>query len=110
MSSKIDRRTFLRAGLAGGAGLSLGLFSSRVSRLEAGDDALAIPRRSLGRTGHSVGIFSLGGQATLEKRSAVARDLSIAIINRALDLGVNYCDTAPLYGPSQDYYGEVMKT
>jgi aryl-alcohol dehydrogenase-like predicted oxidoreductase len=38
------------------------------------------------------------------------RERAVALIHRALDLGVNYCDTAPLYGPSQDYFGEVMKT
>jgi hypothetical protein len=38
------------------------------------------------------------------------RERAVALLHRALDLGVNYCDTAPLYGPSQDYFGEVMKT
>jgi predicted aldo/keto reductase-like oxidoreductase len=31
-----------------------------------------------------------------------------AVIHRALDLGVNYCDTAPAYAASQDYYGAAL--
>jgi hypothetical protein len=55
-------------------------------------------------------LFSLGGQATLEQEGT--HDESIAIINRAIDLGVNYIDTAAAYGRgiSQRYIGEVMAT
>jgi aryl-alcohol dehydrogenase-like predicted oxidoreductase len=31
-----------------------------------------------------------------------------AVIERALDCGVNYCDTAPAYSSSMDYYGAVL--
>jgi aryl-alcohol dehydrogenase-like predicted oxidoreductase len=69
-----------------------------------------MPTRPLGRTGHDVCLFSLGGQATVE--NAGRRDEAIAIVNGALDLGVNYVDTAPSYGGgvSERYIGEVMKT
>jgi aryl-alcohol dehydrogenase-like predicted oxidoreductase len=68
-----------------------------------------MPERALGRTGHGVRLFSLGGQATIEKQGT--HDESIAIINRAIDLGVNYIDTARYgRGISQTYIGEVMKT
>jgi aryl-alcohol dehydrogenase-like predicted oxidoreductase len=69
-----------------------------------------MPERPLGRTGHRVRLFSLGGQATLEREGT--RDESVAIVNRAIDLGVNYIDTAAAYGQgiSQTYIGEVMAT
>jgi aryl-alcohol dehydrogenase-like predicted oxidoreductase len=72
--------------------------------------AAAMPERPLGRTGHSVRLFSLGGQAALEQPSR--HDEAIRIINRAIDLGVNYIDTAPKYGEgvSQRVIGEVMAT
>ena len=56
----------------------------------------AMQKRNLGKTGLSVSIFSLGDESTIERvdRSAEAEK----IINRALDLGVNYIDTAPAYG------------
>lgn len=69
-----------------------------------------MPLRPLGRTGHQVRIFSLGGQATLEQ--AGTEEASVAIINRAIDLGVNYIDTAAAYGQgvSETYIGKVMAT
>lgn len=72
----------------------------------------AMPTRNLGRTGYKVGIFSLGGQAALEKPNNA--DVAVPIIHRALDLGVNYLDTSSIYGGpmrwSERYLGEVMKT
>jgi hypothetical protein len=69
-----------------------------------------MPERPFGRTGHNVRLFSLGGQATLEQEGTL--DESVAIINRAIDLGVNYIDTAAAYGGgiSQKYIGEVIAT
>ena len=68
-----------------------------------------MPMRPLGRTGERVALFSIGGQATLEDETA--HDKAIGIIKRAIDLGVNYIDTSPLYGGgvSERYIGEVMK-
>ncbi|HLF14393.1 MAG TPA: aldo/keto reductase [Bacteroidota bacterium] len=69
-----------------------------------------MPARPLGRMGHDVKIFSLGGQATLEEDGTEKE--SVEIVNRAIDLGVNYIDTAAMYGGgvSQKYIGQVMKT
>ena len=70
----------------------------------------AMPTRNLGKTGYKVGIFSLGGQATLEKANQF--DNAVPIIERALDLGVNYIDTSSIYGGperwSEQYVGRVM--
>ena len=70
----------------------------------------AMPTRNLGRTGYKVGIFSLGGQAALEKANNF--DTAVPIIDRALDLGVNYIDTSSIYGGperwSEQYVGKVM--
>jgi predicted aldo/keto reductase-like oxidoreductase len=55
-----------------------------------------LPKRPLGKTGHMVGIFSLGGQASIEIPGK--EDIALDIINRAIDLGINYIDTAAAYG------------
>jgi uncharacterized protein len=55
----------------------------------------AMPTRPLGRTGHQVGLFSLGGQGIIEQANSAA--MAIAVVRRALELGVNYIDTAPRY-------------
>ena len=70
----------------------------------------AMPTRNLGKTGYKVGIFSLGGQAALEKPDNEA--VAVPIVERALDLGVNYIDTSSIYGGperwSEQYIGKVM--
>jgi aryl-alcohol dehydrogenase-like predicted oxidoreductase len=65
-----------------------------------------IPRRRLGRTGHEVTQFALGGEGVLRTHGRVAE--AVAVIQRALDQGVNYCDTAPAYAGSLDYYGAAL--
>jgi hypothetical protein len=69
-----------------------------------------MPTRSFGKTGFKVGILSLGGQATIEMQGT--EEESEKIINRAIDLGVNYIDTAASYGRGQSQLniGRVMKT
>lgn len=71
----------------------------------------AMPTRNLGKTGHKVGIFSLGGQSAVEKPNNF--DVAVPLIERALDLGVNFIDTAPFYGRperwSEQYIGRVME-
>jgi predicted aldo/keto reductase-like oxidoreductase len=65
-----------------------------------------LPRRTLGRTGHQATLFSLGGEGVL--RTHGRTDEAIRVIHRALDQGVNYCDTAPAYDGSLDYYGAAL--
>lgn len=71
----------------------------------------AMPTRNLGKTGYKVGIFSLGGQASIERPHN--EDVAVPIIEKALDLGVNYVDTSSIYGGperwSEQYVGKVMK-
>lgn len=71
--------------------------------------AAAMPMRNLGRTGYRVGLFSLGCQAAIEV-DGNAR-LSADILHRALDLGINYFDTARAYGKgiSETHLGPVIR-
>ena len=65
-----------------------------------------IPTRPLGKTGRPVTLFGLGGEGVLRtwgQEKAAAR-----VITRALDQGVTYCDTAPAYAGSLDYYGGTL--
>ncbi len=76
--------------------------------------------RMLGRTGLNVSAVALGcapfgyvNQANdWDPWSERGRRTAIATIHRALDLGINYIDTAPLYGDgnSEALVGEVMAT
>jgi aryl-alcohol dehydrogenase-like predicted oxidoreductase len=71
--------------------------------------AAAMPMRNLGKTGFRVGIFSLGCQAAIEIKGNAK--LSVEIMNRALDLGVNYFDTSNVYGDgaSEEHVGLVVR-
>ncbi len=63
--------------------------------------------RKLGRTGVLVEPVSLGGEGILRTTAQSAE--AVPMIVEALRLGVRYCDTAPAYAQSQDYYGEAFR-
>jgi uncharacterized protein len=112
MVQVLSRRDMLKTTLAAAAGCTLGgaLGLGRLSNAYAAvAGAPAMPTRMLGKTGFDVPIFSLGGQSTIEQPGR--RDEAVAIIHRALDLGLNYIDTSHIYGNgvSESYIGEVMK-
>ncbi|MBC8131556.1 MAG: aldo/keto reductase [Deltaproteobacteria bacterium] len=63
--------------------------------------------RTLGKTGAGVFPVSLGGEGIL--RTTGRAKEAVPVILEALRLGVRYCDTAPAYQQSQDYYGEAFR-
>ncbi|MFC1639769.1 aldo/keto reductase [Gemmatimonadota bacterium] len=109
--SKFSRRDFMKVSGAGTAGFVFGnIPEAAAANVPESAAPPPMPERPLGNTGHNVRLFSLGGQATIEQPDTDAE--SEAIINRAIDLGVNYIDTAAAYGQgiSQRYIGRVMAT
>ena len=115
-SSNNNRRKFLKAsGTLTAAAIGSAAFPKMASALPEMPSKPAppnaMPTRNLGKTGYKVGVFSLGGQAALEKANNEAA--AAPIIERALDLGVNYIDTSSIYGGperwSEQYVGKVMK-
>src|SRR5512147_1466275 len=109
-----DRRSFLKVTGAAAAGILTHSAAPQTANalpplpLNAATNE-AMPTRNLGKTGYRVGLFSLGGQAAIEQPDNEAG--AVAIVERALDLSVNYIDTAAMYGRglSQRYIGQVMK-
>src|SRR5688500_3546718 len=63
--------------------------------------------RGRARTGARVLPVSLGGEGIL--RTPGRSKEAVPVILEALRLGVRYCDTAPAYQQSQDYYGEAFR-
>lgn len=112
-SSTRNHRTFLKASGAAAASLAAQSVLAETPRPNLVEvPAASMPARNLGKTGHKVALFSLGGQAAFEHLNNEA--VAIPIIERALDLGVNYIDTSSIYGgpsrPSERYIRTVMKT
>src|SRR5207248_1032691 len=101
MSEDLSRRKFLERFAAGTA--TLPLFKG-----VAEGAARALPHRVLGRTGASVSILAFGcGSRFL---MYAEEDKALEALNRALDLGITYLDTAYAYGDgkSETRVGKVM--
>jgi aryl-alcohol dehydrogenase-like predicted oxidoreductase len=65
------------------------------------------PQRPLGKTGLMVEPFSLGGEGVLRTTGRAGE--AVPVVLAALEQGVRYCDTAPAYASSQDYYGAAFR-
>ncbi len=68
---------------------------------------MTIPKRRLGKTGVDVTVLGLGGEGVL--RTYDHDKEAYCLINRALDLGINYCESARAYSGSESYYGKALK-
>ena len=66
-----------------------------------------IPRRRLGKTGVDVTILGVGGEGVL--RTYGYETEAYDLINRAIDLGINYFESARAYSGSESYYGRSLK-
>jgi uncharacterized protein len=108
MSENISRRKFLEnfgVGAAAGAGL---LLTKEHARAEGASAML--PSRTLGRTGAKVSILAFGcGSRFLMYKD---EESATVILNRAIDSGITYLDTAFAYGDgeSETRVGRVMAT
>jgi aryl-alcohol dehydrogenase-like predicted oxidoreductase len=100
----LTRREFVQAG---GAAI--------LARPRAQESKAKFPQRTLGKTGVSVPILGLG---TVAVGNLTDRKAAIDLINRAIDLGVTYIDTAPPrtsraaltgYGRAQGTLKEILK-
>jgi len=68
---------------------------------------MAIPKRKLGKTGVEVTMLGLGGEGIL--RTYGHEREAYSLINRALDLDINYFESARAYSGSEAYYGRALK-
>lgn len=68
--------------------------------------ALEMLLRPFGRHGETLPILGLGGQSLIQHSEDDAP--AVELISRAIDLGIRYIDTAPLYGPSEVRIGQAI--
>jgi aryl-alcohol dehydrogenase-like predicted oxidoreductase len=105
----LSRREFVRTGSLGVAALLGNVLPTWA------DGTSKLPQRALGKTGVKVPILGLGtvavGNLSNEKEA-------LALIHKAIDLGVTYIDTAPAstrialmtgYGRAQSYLKKVLR-
>ena len=100
---EMDRRDFLKTTVAAG------LAAATTGAAETG-----LPRRPLGKTGVEVSVLAFGGGSHFLGRVDGDEDRVAALIHRALELGINYFDTAAGYTMrphqrlSETYYGRIL--
>jgi len=95
---KLTRREFIKKASA----VIIGAGLMNLKEKETG-----IEKRELGRTGLKVTILGLGCAQIGSMRNFKE---AVKIIETAIDLGINYIDTASTYGDAENKVGEVMKS
>ena len=66
-----------------------------------------LPRRALGKTGFQVGILGVGS-APLGDPDVTQAEVD-RVIGTAIDEGINYIDTSPIYGSAEERLGVALK-
>jgi predicted aldo/keto reductase-like oxidoreductase len=101
----------IESGLAA-AGAALGLSPGR-ARCDAppADETPPIPRKTLGRTGLDVSILGLG-TALLGHQNGNNPEIPklVGVFSEAIDRGINYVDTARMYGGAEKALREVLSS
>ncbi|AFM27661.1 aldo/keto reductase [Desulfomonile tiedjei] len=68
---------------------------------------MSIEQRPLGKTGRNVTIMGLGGEGIL--RTYGFEKQAYSLINAAIDMGINYFESARAYSGSESYYGQALR-
>jgi predicted aldo/keto reductase-like oxidoreductase len=68
---------------------------------------MGISKRSLGKTGVDVTILGLGGEGIL--RTSGYDKEAYGLINKSIDLGITYLESARAYSGSESYYGKALR-
>jgi len=70
-------------------------------------EVMGLAKRPLGKTGVEVTILGMGGEGIL--RTFGQEQETVSLINRAIDLGITYFESARAYAGSESYYGMALK-
>ncbi len=99
LSSNTDRRQFIKQFAVASSTLA-------IARVFASESTKELPTRILGRTKAKVSILGLGtapiGEAFVEPKEAEK------IFGEVMDRGVNYIDTARIYGHAEEILGKLV--
>ena len=70
------------------------------------EEKCSLSKRPLGKTGEQVTLLGLGGEGIL--RTFDRDQEAVSLIQRAIDLGITYFESARAYGGSESYYGMAL--
>lgn len=109
MGGKTNRRNFIIGGVAAATAIGCNAVTQKLPQTIALSEIPSLmPERILGKTQVSLPILGLGGAG---KTPISARDKekeAIILIQKALELGIRYFDTAESYGTSELHFGKVL--
>ena len=116
MKNKMTRREYLSLTATAAAAVTIGstFGCGSVHNAESiGKKKSLIPKRVLGRTGAEVPIIGFGTGSKFQSVHEGREDEAVQLLHRAVDLGINWLETAHIYGKdgwSEKIVGEVLKT
>jgi aryl-alcohol dehydrogenase-like predicted oxidoreductase len=109
MTRKTNRRNFLIGSVA--AATAIGSQALTKKTTPASSSTIeSMPARILGKTQISLPVLGLGGAGQTPISYEGKEKEAIALIEKALELGIKYYDTAASYGPSEERFGKILPT
>ena len=109
MSQKTNRRNFLIGSVAAATVIGSQALTKKSTQASS-STVKSMPERILGSTQVSLPILGLGGAGRTPISHEGQEAEAIALIEKALELGIKYYDTAASYGPSEERFGKVLPT
>ena len=106
MKSHASRRNFFKKLALSGAAVST---AGAIHGSGLKESSINVPQRRLGRTGAQVSLLGLVLGSVFTRAFNGKPEETEKILRRAVDLGVNYWDTARSYGPSEVMLGPVVE-
>ena len=107
MSQKTNRRNFLIGSVAAATVIGSQALTKK-STPASSPTIKSMPERILGETQISLPILGLGGAGRTPVSHVGEEAEAIALIEKALELGIKDYDTAASYGPSEERFGKVL--
>lgn len=108
MSEKTNRRNFLIGSVAAATVIGSQALTKKPNQAALSQTSSSMPERILGKTQISLPILGLGGAGQTPLSKAGQDKQAIALVEKALELGIRYYDTAADYGASEAQMGQVL--
>ncbi|NJO95009.1 MAG: aldo/keto reductase [Hyellaceae cyanobacterium CSU_1_1] len=109
MTRKTNRRNFLIGSVAAATAIGSQALTKKTN-LASSSTIESMPARILGKTQISLPVLGLGGAGQTPISYEGKEKEAIALIEKALELGIKYYDTAASYGPSEERFGKILPT
>lgn len=108
MSDQTNRRKFILGSIAAATAIGYKAITQESPTIAASKIPSSMPERILGKTNISVPLLGLGGAGQTPISKTGMDKKAIALIQKALELGIRYFDTAESYGRSEQQFGLVL--